>query len=428
MSRNELVHAWFVAAAAPKPRKKEFIDELKGWSGVLGGAREWVRDRYGALAAFLAGTDTSVDEPDGWLAVSRLYADYADPLARFSAQFAAIAHSHRPRGVPNKISERVKSFELAVPPGVRKVMAGERLDSGIGGVVDSVVDADHFVARPSAYHDRYLPIALRRYASILLDKRADFVADHRLCAAFDEAIAALAIHGDPDLPARPPSPSETRRVEDLLAVGIGADPAVRDDPRFAQAYLRARATMLRWAVDGRALTDATILYSKLRSVRLDDARARNRTAQREVSVAEPAVPERKTEPVEIGRVLDRDILTRAAGELEAVAESCWERDLAADLLSGGAGRVPFDDLRTRVLAEWRAAGARPVGASARNPSTATRIVDAMLFMAVTAVIGNDDLAEFVEAPTVHGIGARFDEASAVLDELRTGEQRGSTSW
>ncbi|MFD3458366.1 hypothetical protein ACFWVM_01535 [Nocardia fluminea] len=418
VSRTELARLWFGAAAAPKPRKKEFIDELKGWSGMLGGTREWVRERYGALAAFLAGTDSGIDEPAGWLAVSRLYGDYADPLARFSAQFALLAHEHRPRGIPNKVSDRVKSYELVVPPSVRAAMAGERLDAGIGGVIDTAADADAFIGRPYDYRDRYVSIAMRRYASHLLEKRPDFLADQRVLEAIDAAVAALAVHGDPDRPAREPTPAELRHVDGLLTARIDADPTVRDDPRFAHAYLRARKTMLRWTVEGRELTDATVLYTKLRSVGLDDARADYRTARREVSVADPTVLDSATEPTGFSRLLDTDILSRAAAELDTVAPPSWERALAAELLRDGAGRVPFDDLRAKVRAGWNAVGSDgPPTARARNPVVAARLVDAILFMAVASVIDTDDVAELLDATVARGIGARFDGAATVLQAL-----------
>ncbi|MFD6397543.1 hypothetical protein [Nocardia sp. NPDC060249] len=427
VSRTVLARQWFAAAEAPKPRKKEFIDELKGWSGVLSGTCEWVRERYGALAVFLAGTDSSIDEPAGWLAVSFLYRDYADPLARFSAQFALLAHEHRPRGIPNKISDRVKSYELVVPPSVRAAMAGERLDAGVGGVLDTAADADAFIARPHDHRDRYLSIALRRYASHLLEKRPDFSADQRVLDAIDAAVAALAVHGDPDRPAREPTPAELRHVDGLLTARIDADPTVREDPRFAHAYLRARKTMVRWAVEGRELTDATVLYTKLRAVGLDNARADYRTARREVPVAEPTVLDSATEQTGFGRLLDTDILSRAAAELDTVSPPSWERSLAAELLRGGAGRVPYDDLRAKVRADWNAVGGDgPPTARARNPAVAARLVDAILFMAVASVIGTDDVAELFDATAARGIGARFDGAATVLYALGADEGEDGT--
>lgn len=411
-----LAAAWVGRAPAPKPRKKEFVDELKGWSGVLGDSCDWVRERYGALATLLARTDTRIDEPAGWSAVSRLYADYADPLARFSAQFAAIAHEHRPRGVPHRIGDTVKSYELSVPPAVRAAMAGAPTGAGVGGVVDTAPTADAFVAAPSAHLDRYLPIALRRYASILLDKRADFDDDVR--AAFDDRLAALSVHGDPDQPSRPPSDGEIRRVEGLLAAQVRADPQVRSDPCFANAYLRARSTMLRWTVEGRELTDATILFRKLDSARLDQARADARTAEREVPMAEVPAPDPGTTD---DRIDATDIVTRAAAELRALPGpgSCWEREFAAHLLSGGMARMPFGDLSAAVRTAWRSAAVdgAPPGAWATGPGAAARIIDALLFMALATVVADDDVSELLDGAARRRIGARFDGVAAALAEF-----------
>jgi len=423
---------WSKAAAAPKPRHKEFVDELKGWSGLLGDGREWVRAEYGPLAAFLARTDSTQDEPAGWLEVSRMYAAYGDPLARFTAQFAAGAHEYRPRGLPHKLGDSVKCYELQVPPTVRAAMAREHGAEGAGGVIDSASAADEFVADPDRHHDEYHALAMRRYASVLLEKLADFTDDPRAQAAFTEQITALAVFGDPEQPPRPPLPEEKARAEQLLGAQIRADRRLREDPDLPEAYRRARKTLLRWQVEGRDLVDARIIYRKLKSARLDSGRAEQRLARAEVPVDTElllAHADLATEAVGYREVRDAQILTRAhaclseyrAPRSEGVGD-CWEKSLALTVLAGvaeapAAATDPAE--LTRVAWERRCAesGAhRPEGAVSASAETAGRLVEALLFLAVgqvTQVRDRPDLYRGAEA--ARRMALRHEEAEATLE-------------
>lgn len=432
LTRRRLAVLWSRAAAAPKPRHKEFVDELKGWSGQLGDGREWVRAKYGSLAAFLARTDSAQDEPTGWLGVSRMYADYGDPLARFTAQFAAAAHEYRPRGLPHKLGDSVKCYELQVPPTVRAAMVRQHGGDGAGGVLDSAAAADDFVADPDRHHDDYRVLAMRRYASVLLEKLADFADDPRAQAAFAEQIAALAVFGDPERPPRAPLPEEHARAEQMLGAQIRADRRLREDPDLPEAYRRARATLLRWQVEGRELVDARIIYRKLTSARLDAGRAQRRVARSEVLVdAEmlSAHADLAVEATEYREIRDAQILSRARACLSGYRApkpdgtgDCWEKFLALGLLAAPgellpASADPAELVRTaweQRCAETRAG--RPEGAVSASAETAACLVDALLFLAVGQVTQVRDRPELYRgAEAARRMAVRHAAAEATLE-------------
>ncbi|MGC4989836.1 hypothetical protein [Nocardia salmonicida] len=434
-SRTAIVNAWIVRAHPPKPRKNEFRDEMKSWAGLLGGTSDWVRSTYGALASFLAGTNTAIDEPTGWLAFSRLCADYVDPLARFSAQFAEAAHQYRPRGIPNQLGNSVKSYELAVPRTVRTVMAAPAEATGVGGVVDTATTADSFIGDPNAHQDRYLPIALRRYASILLDKRVEFESDESVVAAFDARLAELAVYGDPDEPRRKPTQSEICHVDRLLATQLRDAPRppytrrLRDHPNLAAGYQRARKVLLRQIIDGSEPRDASVIYLKLKGVGQDDARSLSRLTGHEIGVPEffdAAVAARETG---YAAVEGADIVARAAVALRELTgwQPSWEVEFAYEWLTGGASaRPPFEEIRAAVTRAWQSSGrgARPPGALAVEPANAAGLVCAMLLIAVSAVTETDDLAELSDPGAVGRVAVRFDEAAALLAHYGVDDARG----
>uniref|UniRef100_UPI0005925A28 hypothetical protein n=1 Tax=Nocardia higoensis TaxID=228599 RepID=UPI0005925A28 len=430
-TRRKLAVLWSKAAAAPKPRHKEFVDELKGWSGRLADGREWVRAEYGPLAMFLARTDSACDEPAGWLEVSRMFTDYADPLARFTAQFAAAAHEYRPRGLPHELGDSVKCYELQVPPTVRAAMVREHGGEGAGGVLDSAVTADEFVADPDCHHDDYHALAMRRYASVLLEKLADFADDPRAQAAFTEQIAALAVFGDPEQPARAPLPEEHARAERLLGAQIRADERLREDPDLPEAYRRARKTLLRWQVEGRELVDARIIYRKLKSARLDAGRAEQRRARAEVPVDAEfllAHADLAVDAEGYRAVRDAQIVARAHACLSGYrapgpdgSGDCWEKSLALGVLAG-PGELPASaDPAELVHAAWQqgcaeSGAGRPDGAVSASAETAARLVDALLFLAVgqvTQVRDRPDLYRGAEA--ARRTALRHAEAEEMLE-------------
>ncbi|MQY20137.1 hypothetical protein NRB20_32330 [Nocardia sp. RB20] len=411
------------AAASPKPRLKEFATELRGWSGGLS-ALAWVSAKYGATAVFLARVDTEMEDPEGWLAVSRLYADHGDGLARFTAQFAAAAHEYRPQGLPNLLGETIRSYQLKVPPAVRAVMCGPARGE-VGAVVETEESVYRFLADPSRPRRVYHPLAMRRYASILLAKRPEFADDPGALESFDVALAALRQFGEPDRPRADPTEAQRRHVDELLCAQVRADTRLFDDPYLDEAYLRARNTMLRWAIDGRELDNAAVLYTKLRAARLDGQRAERVVAEHEQPVAEPiAVPASLSEPMDLRRVPDADILRRAAAVVRAVAApgpddcaDCWEKTTAISILNDG---VAQESTSATVVAAWsaqRPSGhrTRPRGAVTASAIAATELVSALLFLGASAVTQTGDLPEvFRDAAAIGRLSRRQAEITNLL--------------
>ncbi|WP_019931281.1 hypothetical protein [Nocardia sp. BMG111209] len=405
-SRHELVVAWVARAEPPKPRKKEFVDEIKGWSGILGRSKRWVERKYGATTAKLACSDLAVDSPPTWLTLSQLYAEYVDTLARFTAQFAMAAHDQRPRGVPHVLTQSVKSYELAVPRAVRAVMAGPRIPPGLGEVVDTERAAADFVADPDAHHRPYHAVAMRHYASILRDKLSLVRDRPDVYAAFAERIAVLAEYGEPEPPRRAVTPAEESRVDELLSAVVSADPTLRTDPDLSVAYLRARKIMLRWIGEGREVTDAMIVYTKLRSARLDAGRARRIVDRHEISFDATALPPDPVasdpEPMAIRRVADADIVSRAEqllidypAHVPGTADDCWEKTIALRVLTDPSAPNSYARLRATVAEAWNASRKsgkdRPERAVSATAAAAADLADALLFLVISSSAHVGDL-------------------------------------
>ncbi|MFI7004138.1 hypothetical protein [Nocardia sp. NPDC050175] len=420
ISRPALVAAWIERAAPPKPPRKEFRDEMTGWSGVLGGTKPWVALAYTKLAAFLAQVNTIVDEPEAWLAVSRLYADHVDGLARFSAQYVAVAHKQRPRGLPNKLGDKVKCYALTVPPAVRAAMVSTPGPGHTGGVVDTERSTRTFTSDPEAHYETYHRVAMTHYVSTLRSKITVFQDDPEIARAFAEQITALA-----DFDTRSPllwSAADERRVNDRLSTQVEADAKLRTDPSLSAAYLRARRTMLRWTSQGRPLHNATILYTELRSARLDEQRAERARAKHETSVstdqlasfAGVARPAR-----EFLRVEDTDILSRATtflvhypAFLPGTQVDCWEKTVALALLGGAPRAATTGELRAAVKQAWQERTATDRAMSA-TPNTAAKLVEALLFLAVSQSTQISDLGENHDGATDR-IARRQIDADATL--------------
>ncbi|QIS18937.1 hypothetical protein [Nocardia terpenica] len=419
ISRPTLVAAWIERAAEPKPPRKEFGDEMMGWSGVLGSTKPWVALAYTKLAAFLARVNIIVDEPEGWLAVSHLYADHVDALARFSAQYAAVAHKQRPRGLPNKLGDKVKCYALTVPPAVRAAMVSAPGPGDTGGVVDTERSARTFTSDPERHYETYHRVAMTHYVSTLRSKSTVFQDDPEITRSFAEQITALADFDD-----QSPSPwsADERRVNDRLSAQVDADAELRTGPHLSAAYLRAYGTMLRWASRGRPLHNATILYTQLRSARLDEQKAERARAAHETLVSADELTSfvGGSRPArEFLRVEDSDILSRAAtilahypAFLPGTRVDCWEKTVALALLGGAPRAQTTGELRTAVEHAWQERTAADRAMSA-TPKAAAKLVEALLFLAVSQSTQIGDLGENRDGATDR-IARRQVDTDAIL--------------
>ncbi|MFC8531299.1 hypothetical protein [Nocardia sp. NPDC057227] len=421
-SRRALIVAWVARAQAP-PRKSEFIDEMKGWSGVLGSSKPWVAGAYGAPAAQLAGKNICLDDPQAWLAVSRLYAAFVDTLARFTARFAVAAAQYRPRDIPNEFYDAVRGYELTVPPAVRAIMAGDPTPDGFGGVVDTERSAEAFVADPVANEPPHHAAAMRCYATVLRARSRSFLDDPELFAAFTERIAELARYGPLPPMAADTSAADVARADDLIVEQVRAD-RLHTNPHLSEAFLRTRPALLRRVQQGRPLTDATLLFTKLRSARIDSFRAEQRIREQETPLEVTELPAPRDD-VAYRRVEDSGVLARARKLLAeypahrpGTTIDCWEKEFACTVLDEPADPDGYARLRTRVAEEWRkdrAPGAkRPEGAASATPAAAAGLVDALLFLALSSAAQAGDVPDIANSDA---FTRRREETDRVLREL-----------
>ncbi|WP_433665104.1 hypothetical protein ACQPW1_24645 [Nocardia sp. CA-128927] len=399
ISGCRLIERWCAEMTPPKPLKKALEPELAGWSGRLG-ATPWVQRQYGPRPAELARGSgfrrIPLDEPVDWYQVSLLYADYADPLARFSAQFAAAVAPLCPEGLPN--DGWVRPLKNRVPPSVRAVMAGPVVGP-VGGVIDSAEAADQFRADPAAQYEHYINLARRSYLSVLLDRldklRDADSPDELVMQVLTDTIARHAAdYGDPEQPLRKPTDDERKRVHEMLVAKIEEQPEIQHNPYFTEAYERATRTLLRWVVEGRETIDAGIIRNALKWSRLDAQRKEGRMAAH----AEVLTDLRAAAP-DIDHGIDvRTQLARAHAALLAYVEDgvsvsteSWEKSLASRLLTDGnsLALVAFPTLADLVTTAWHeavpAGGRAPVGAAERDATAAACYVHALLCTAVLLV-------------------------------------------
>ncbi|CAM3094546.1 hypothetical protein [Skermania piniformis] len=386
-SRRSLVAAWVVRAAAPKPRKKEFVDELKGWSGALA-KRDWVRAHYGVDASCLARTDRSVDLPDEWDKVSALYREFGDGLARFSAGFGKVPKEWRPAGLPAKVGDSVKCYEWKVPPRVRAVMIDPEQEAGGGGVLEDRSVAEAFLADPDSHASRYRPVAVAAYAVALIVKLDDFDPDSREIIA--RQIDRLCPGGWPTVEI--PDAQDWKHATDIVDATVSRLPIhpVLAEHR-GEAWRRARKTIAHQLAKGERVDDVRIIYlTKLG----DSARDAQRVDRRRAEHERPTAPHDLSEMGSVAMLVgSAETDGRAAAALAAYpapapdgSGDSWEKRFALELLTGTLDRegAPIDsptELARRIRARWRVAG-RPPDALSANPTAAIGLVRRMVLIAL----------------------------------------------
>lgn len=407
ISGNQFIERWYLAMTPPKPQKRAGIAEIAGWSGLLG-ARAWVISQYGARPAELArgggARRREIGEPEHWNAVSRLYADHTDPLARFTGDFAATVESMRPDGLPAAEYGWVNPLKNRVPPMVRAVMAAPATGR-YGGVIESAETVAAFRASTAQHAGHYEIVARRAYLTVLLDRldqlRAADHPDPAVISILENTIAEYARRwGDPEQPPREPTAEEREIVHTALIAEVIAQPKLRERPELGAAYARATKLLLRRVVVDPGTVDGRILFSALRWVRIDAVRSRARISEREKHIPMELLPERyiAAPDATAAGAAARQVLDRAHAELCAYPEpdspaGSWEKALALRVLEIGdhGGIAEYDTLGELVTAAWvrdaRGPNARPEGACTTNPDTAARYAQSLLALVTARVTG-----------------------------------------
>lgn len=403
VSGQEFIAAWYREMSEPKPNKNAYVPEVAGWSGLFGD-RDWVAGRYGARPAELARGGgvriTPVDEPAHWTEVTRLYTDYVDPFARFSGSYAEAVDCLRPKGLPQEVYGWVRPLKNRVPRAVRKAMA-DPVDGRFGGLIESSESADEFLTDTEEYVTRYGFVAGRRYLTVLRERatklRDTGGGDESVLAVIEATIAEYEPHfGAADLPRRRQTQVEIDLVHTILMEKVTAQPGLRKNPHFGEAYDRAARTLLGWVIDGRENLDGGILFTALKWVRAE----KNRSEKSSRVVL--GLPDAEAQGV-VGRSADsaleaRSQLAAARIVLESHIEpdaakpvGSWEKAFALRLLEDDSAVVfeAFGTFTDLLYAAWHGAltegMSRPAGAITSDPKTAARYVQMLLAVAVSAV-------------------------------------------
>lgn len=413
ISRNRLIDKWTTAAAPPKPEKKVFVPELSAWSTALG-VRDWVKERYTPTAAGLASRSVKaeIDDPEAWWAVSALYAHYGDPLARFTSGFQNEAKARRPEKLPKRVSAAVREFERnETCVAARKAL----LEPPEGtSVLTTEAHTDRFLEDPQPRYSQVLAAAMRGYAAALIayrDRLASTISevppDVDVQIALNACIDALAIYGETKAPRRDATDKENDKATALL------DQLLHDHPELlthntdiiGEAWASVHKTLTNWMIDGRDVTNATILFTRIKAVRTSRQREQWREEARSVpdealtlsevdtgtgarwEAAGTEAFDRVEQQALLGRI--RAALTEYPATVMVDGEpvDCWEKQYASTILDNGAAvseHLDFAHLRPLVLQLWQ--DGKPATARCNTAVQAAEDIRSMLRLALSAVV------------------------------------------
>lgn len=419
ISRDQLIEAWQARTPTPKPEKKTYVAELKAWSGLLA-VRRWVRDTYGVVVRELA-DDIDTKEPipadDGWLAVSRLYWEHGDPLARVTAGMFVQAHARRPAGLPRKMSDRFREKARSVPVlKARELLSGREdsviVDAESAGVFLDGGDPQRMEAVRGA--------AMREYARALLDQLAkELTLDEAelgdASQAIRDAVGATvrgieSDFGEVAAPTRVATEDERREIRDLLDEKLISSPQLTAPSSEKAMYVgegwrRAFEYLLKRKVAGHVVDNANILFVKIADAERDDKRAQRRLNSTGLLIGadddtDVSSVEAATYGDNFDRVERRHVIGTLRGALKVFPMSvspedtrdCWEKTFALGLLDNPTSFAAAGiSLRQAVASEW--AGGRPPLARCTNVAAAVRDVQATMFAALTEVVEKTDTVE-----------------------------------
>lgn len=404
ISRNKLTHKWATAAPPPKPELVVFVDELRGWSNVLGRC-DWVADRYTATAATLAyvRVNSHVGDAQAWWDYSLLLAHFGDPLARFTGSFAVEARTRRPVGLPQKISRSLRDKQRSVPTAVRNALADPLSEIYM---LDSEATAEHFLHTTEEHYDNSLSIAMRSYAGALIEylDQNDSL-DPNVRAAIEDSIESLTEFGEPiiiaDILRRAPTAEESALAHRLISDLVEGNPHLRKEPDdLHDGWVKAHTILTNWMIDGREVTNALILFTAVQHARRDRIRIEARNSWEDIfsedgsdnpSAATAGPRDDSLDRAEIRTLIDqmraRLIDTAETVTINGNAVDCWEKIHALKLLKHGtqiAGLVDFGHLHETVEELW--IDGRPDDARCNTPAQAADDIQKMLQIAAATVL------------------------------------------
>lgn len=421
ITRVELIDKWVDAAAAPKPEKNVFVPELSSWSTALG-PREWVAERYTPTGASLAwkSVKAASGDAEGWWQVSLLYAEFGDPLARFSGKFRLEAQNRRPRGLPGPLSRVIREFER----GQACIAARDALlNPEVGNsVLATEVDAEDFLEAPDQRFDEVLAASMRGYATALLNYMNNKVApsETALRASLEECIAELSEFGEVDGAERSATEEENQYVTGLLNEVVRKHPKLlkRDPEILNAAWASVHKTLTNRLIAGKEVTSAVMLFTRIRDIQKTfDSTSINR-ARREQSYEvltsdgethDLARVDGPTKRDSTERVEFRTILRHIRSELENYPASvtvddaeihCWEKQYALSIIDSGVEVIDHLDMAhlSPIIAQLWEHG-KPSAARSATAEQAAKDIQTMLRITASMVIDSADDINLARAAT-----------------------------
>ncbi|NVN49157.1 hypothetical protein [Mycolicibacterium hippocampi] len=417
ISRNQLIGRWRANIDLGDLDKKQFEEELAVWSSLLGKCN-WVKDDYGPAAAEYAsaGVNSARAGDDIWTAVSEIWNDYGDGLARYTLGLVAMAHARRPVVSGLKV-------DVIREPG-RKAIRDKAVRARIVAQsrIESAESARAFLQDPSAHLPGDVTAVMHVYVHRLFDfaqERRDDEIAHAVSTAIDDLIEEF---GEPDPEAgRDLSEEARRKAGSLLKEELDKKPTLylkhRDDGVIGLASAKAIEFLARKIDAGKEKVEhAGIIHLTIRQVVADENRRLARERRRLASLEQITEHEERPEPVDVVKrgqaahsehevevriiveKLREDVARQSYSRLNldgtvTPVTDFWEKDLALAILDGRT-TLSFDEGAARLIDlfgdDW-AQGRSPQHAVCFDARTSAAYVESMIRSAYTRVAVIEDV-------------------------------------
>ncbi|OUS97278.1 hypothetical protein CA951_02725 [Rhodococcus sp. NCIMB 12038] len=315
-------------------------------------------------------------------------------------------------------------------------------------VITTQADVDRFLEDPQISHDEVLSAAMRGYAGALITYRdrlastpTDVPPDVDVQIALNDCIDTLADFGEPTGVRREATEREKARATALLTQLLSDRPELlkQHTDVLGEAWASTHTTLTNWMIDGQEVTDAFILFKRVKAVHATHMRRQIQYEKRIRSdeslttglddhgavTAWGGDSDTETfDRVEFRNLLDQ-MRTALNGYPAAVIANdvpidCWEKQYARAILDNGAAvadRVDFTQLHPLVMQVWRKG--KPTTARSNTAAQAAKDIETMLRIAFSSVVEHaDDLSLVGTRKRTETWRARTAEVNSLLEKSR----------
>ena len=342
LKRTDFIKAWQKRMkGGPLPEAGALKVERPGWSGDVARAT-WLRAEpdFTATAEDLMWKNLPVVDAQEWAAVTRAWARYVEPLARYTAGWTDSLNAWHPKGVPGPVGDAIRTARRVSPGKVRNDMNGERIAAirrdPIASVIADKQSLEAFFADPEARRERDEVTAIVSYLHALSafvanpGKRRDKLNRDQLVTVVDYTDD---LYDDPQLPTPfVPTPdfiAECRRLAkartDEVVQQMKVPPRLYE--RFHEAYIRMVKTQTERLLRGDDINvSERLMWARMKAVKADEARQAERPAAPDAPASGDSSPQVRGPAIDLVRK-----------HWEATTDGhhdwpSWEHEVAIDII------------------------------------------------------------------------------------------------